>query len=160
MVAICFAHLPDRPSHGYPAVNTRCIFYRIQPKLSDPDNFTLCPVLDLANHSSGRTHIFPVVDSEVWGEVAKKPPKYFVFYGPSEEPVQQGQQLYLRYGAHSNAFLFTEYGFVNEVIDDAITNNTYAGEVDVQELVEGVFAEKGSLGIRLKEILMDEGYWG
>ncbi|KAI0721711.1 SET domain-containing protein [Cerioporus squamosus] len=140
--------------------NTRCIFYRIQPALSDPDNFALCPILDFANHHIGRTHIFPVVDSDVWGGVAKKPPKYFLFFGPSQEAIRQGEQLYLQYGTHSNAFLFSEYGFVNDIPDGAIASGAYGGEVDVQELVEELFADKTSLGPRLKKALMNEGYWG
>ncbi|RPD66070.1 SET domain-containing protein [Lentinus tigrinus ALCF2SS1-7] len=140
-------------------VNTRCIFYRIQPTLSHPDNFTLCPVLDFANHSSGHTHIFPVVDSDVWGGVAKKPPKYFIFFSPSQETIQQGQQLYLQYGMHPNTFLFSEYGFVNDVPQGAIKSGAYAGEVDVQEPVEELFAQH-VLGPRLKAVLTDESYWG
>ncbi|TFK92414.1 SET domain-containing protein [Polyporus arcularius HHB13444] len=141
-------------------VNTRCIFWRIQPTLSDQDNFTLCPVLDFANHNSGHSHIFPVVDSDIWGGVAKKPPKYFVFFGPSQGAVSEGQQLYLQYGTHSNAFLFSEYGFVNDFPEGAVASGAYAGEVDVHELVEELFAQKALLGSRLKEVLTDEGYWG
>ena len=72
LVFLVTAHLA---SHANPPVNTRCIFYRIQPNLSDPDNFTLCPILDFANHSHGKTYIFPVIDSEIWEFVAKKTPK-------------------------------------------------------------------------------------
>ncbi|KAI1795938.1 SET domain-containing protein [Ganoderma leucocontextum] len=141
-------------------VNTRCIFYRIRANRADPDNLTLCPVLDFANHSNCRTHIFPVIDSEVWGVVTKKPSKYFVFFGPSQDPIVKGQELYLQYGDHSNSFLFSEYGFVNGFSEGAHKSGAYSGQVDVQELVEGLFVEKGSLGTRMKSTLEDEGYWG
>ncbi len=147
------------PSHVYFSVNTRCIFYRIRANRADPDNFTLCPVLDFANHSDGRTQIFPAIDSEVWGAVVKKPSKYFVFSGPSQDAIARGQELYLQYGAHPNSFLFSEYGFVNGVPEGAIKDGAYAGQVDVQELVEALFAEQGSLGTRMKSALEDEGYW-
>ncbi|KAI0748057.1 SET domain-containing protein [Daedaleopsis nitida] len=141
-------------------VNTRCIFYRIRSTLSDLDNFTLCPVLDFANHSNGPTQIFPVVDSEAWAVVTKKYPKYFLFFGPSRDAVSSGQELYLQYGKHSNSFLLTEYGFVNQVADGVIRSGAYAGEVDVQELVEELFAQNTSLGSRLRVVLEEEGYWG
>ncbi|TBU50703.1 SET domain-containing protein [Dichomitus squalens] len=143
-----------------PLVNTRCIFYRIRANRADPDNFTLCPVLDFANHYHGQTHIFPVIDSEPWSAETKKLPKYFTFFSPSQEGLTKGQELYLRYGSHSNSLLFAEYGFVNVVPGGAIKSGEYPGEVDVEELVEYQFTEKGSLGARMKSALEDEGYWG
>lgn len=117
-------------------------------------------MLDFANHSNGRTHIFPVVDSEVWGAVVKKPSKYFIFFGPSQDTVAEGQELYLQYGDHPNAFLFSEYGFVNEIPEGAIESGVYSGQVDVQELVEELFAGRGPLGVQMRSALEDEGYWG
>ncbi|KAI0807377.1 SET domain-containing protein [Fomes fomentarius] len=140
-------------------VNTRCIFYRIRPALSDPDNFALCPILDFANHSPGQTHIFPVIDSEVWAVISKKSPKNFIFFGPSSTSVSSGQELYLQYGAHPNSFLFSEYGFVNRIPDGAIIAGEYSGEVDVQDPVEELVA-KSPLGPRFKSILEAKGYWG
>lgn len=146
-------------SHGNSSVNTRCIFYRLRSTLADSGNFTLCPVLDFANHNYGRTHIFPVIDSEIWGVVAKKTPKHYLFLGPSKDAISQGQELYLQYGNHCNAFLFSEYGFVNTIRADDIASGSYAGEVDVQELVEILFAENAMVS-QLKPILESEGYWG
>ena len=142
-----------------PPVNTRCIFYRIQPNLSDPDNFTLCPLLDFANHSHGKTYIFPVIDSEIWEFVAKKTPKHYLFYGPSQDTISHGQELYLQYGAHANSFLFSEYGFVNNISPGAVVSGAYPGEVDVQELVEALFTAHAS-GSQLRAALESEGYWG
>ena len=156
---LCYV-LAFPPSHVCSLVNTRCIFYRIRANRADPDNFTLCPVLDFANHSNGGSCIFPVVDSGIWSVVSKKPLKHFTFFGPSQEAIPEGQELFLQYGDHSNSFLFAEYGFVNEVPDGATKGGAYAGQVDVQELVEELFAEWGPVGIRMKSALQDEGYWG
>ena len=141
-------------------VNTRCIFYRIRANRADPDNFTLCPVLDFANHNHNRADIHPVIDSEGWGVVARKPPKYFVFFGPSQNGLCRGQELYLQYGSHSNNLLFSEYGFINQIPEGAIKDDEYPGQVEVDELVEQLFAEKGLPGTRMKSALENEGYWG
>ena len=116
-------------------------------------------MLDFANHYHGRTHIFPVVDNTVWGGVSKKPPKHYVFLGPSQDPITRGQELYLQYGAHSNSFLFAEYGFANNITSRDSISGDYPGEVDVEELVEALFADH-SLSSRLKSVLDSEGYWG
>ncbi|KAI0670446.1 SET domain-containing protein [Trametes maxima] len=142
-------------------VNTRCIFYRTRHKRSDPDNFTLCPVLDFANHGVGRTHIFPVIDSEAWGApvpLAKAEP--YAFFGTSEQSIAEGEELLLKYGSHSNSFLFTEYGFVNICSEGAVLNGDQSGEVDVQEIVEELLEKAGPVKVLIKRTLEDSRYWG
>ncbi|OBZ75388.1 Ribosomal lysine N-methyltransferase set11 [Grifola frondosa] len=140
-------------------VNTRCIFYRVRAARSDPDNLTLCPILEMANHFWGQTHISPVIDSELWDVRARKK-KDFVFLSCADAPIEQGQELLLHYGSHSNKTLFVEYGFVNRISRNAIATGKYDGELDVQDLVEKMFVDRGSLGSWMKTVLEDEGYWG
>ncbi|KAH9901320.1 SET domain-containing protein [Cubamyces lactineus] len=149
-------------------VNTRCIFYRIRQNRSDPDNFTLCPILDFANHGTERTHIFPVVESEIWGTAGQRTPAgrkkakadTFAFYGPSDITVSQGRELLLKYGAHSNRFLFSEYGFVTRFRPSDMSSGSFEGEVDVQEFVEEMIEKAGPIKTVIKFTLEDSGYWG
>ncbi|KAI9064369.1 SET domain-containing protein [Trametes sanguinea] len=149
-------------------VNTRCIYYRLRQNRSDPDNFTLCPILDFANHGPEVTHIFPVVESDIWDVTIPRAPSSlkraktdpFVFFGPSDSGVPSGQELLLKYGAHSNRFLFVEYGFVNSFDEGAALDGRYPGEVDVQELVEDLIAQVGPAKALIKSTLEEAGYWG
>ena len=84
----------------------------------------------------------------------------FTLSSPSGIHIKTGDELYLRYGAHSNATLFVEYGFVTNVSPDLIESGEYPGEVDVQTSVEALFKVRGELGTIMKEILEVEGYWG
>ncbi|KAI0362021.1 SET domain-containing protein [Trametes cingulata] len=166
-------HLPDTQDllpdflWAWLNVNTRCIYYRIRQNKADPDNFTLCPILDFANHGSGRTHIFPVISADIWGLTEdsgqgnrrRRRTDSYTFLGPSGYSLSAGDELLLKYGAHSNRFLFTEYGFVNP-LKDVTSSSEYSGEVDVQDLVEDLIRQAGSVGPIIKSTLEEAGYWG
>ncbi|EMD38538.1 hypothetical protein CERSUDRAFT_135411, partial [Gelatoporia subvermispora B] len=144
-------------------VNTRCIYYRIRPQSkSDPDNMTLCPILDFANHHWGRTQIVPVIDSDIWAvPPGRKAGDDFQFLSTADGTIQEGQELYLQYGHHSNRTLMTEYGFVNRFTTDAVASGQFSAEVDVQDIMEALFLRRGgSMNTLLRTILEDEGYWG
>lgn len=83
-----------------------------------------------------------------------------MFIASSEKPIQTDDELFLRYGSHSNQVLFVEYGFVNLWKEGACQKGKFNGEVDVQDAVEELVSAKGSTGEVLKEILEEEGYWG
>jgi hypothetical protein len=74
--------------------------------------------------------------------------------------VQGGEEIYLCYGAHANRTLFVEYGFINELPEAAAMSDEYNGEVDVQDIIEQLYEDKGALGMWMKSILEDNGYWG
>ncbi|KAI8998695.1 SET domain-containing protein [Trametes punicea] len=148
-------------------VNTRCIYYRLRQSRSDPDNFTMCPILDFANHGPARTHIFPVIESDIWDVTTPRAPgsklsdtDTFVFFGPSDYLVPKGQELLLHYGSHSNCFLFAEYGFVNSFPDGAIASGIFVGEVDLQDFIEEMIERAGPNGSLIKSTLQAAGYWG
>jgi len=103
-----------------------------------------------------------VIDSDIWATPpGRKSGDDFEFLSTTDHPIEQGQELYLQYGHHSNRALFTEYGFVNRVSTTAVASGQFSGEIDVQALVEVLFLSRGgSLRDLLRTILEDEGYWG
>jgi len=120
---------------------------------------TLCPILDFANHTAISPFVFPkATHGELWDTGPSPKRKFgddFTLLAPTDGFTAAGTQLYLRYGLHTNATLFTEYGFVNrgpreDVSDEAILDS----------LVEDMFQRRGELGEWMKTVLTDEGYWG
>ncbi|GAA5978215.1 hypothetical protein JCM10908_004275 [Rhodotorula pacifica] len=128
---------------GWQNVNTRCIYFDIDGKREN--NLTLCPVIDMINHSPGRT--------------TKPDPRLssLTFCAPaanSPDPVlHDGDELSFQYGSHEDAFLLAEYGFV--VGEENVYN-----AVEVDRFVEALFDAQGDEGVLKKGVLKDEGYWG
>jgi hypothetical protein len=142
------------------AANTRCIYYQLNASRSDPDNLTMCPILDFANHTSTSKHMSPVPPgSRTWATPSGKTQGDLAFLSP-RDILQQCEEIYLCYGAHANRTLFVEYGFTNELPELAAISDEFYGEVDIQEVVEWLFENKGALGTWMKSILEDNGYWG
>ncbi|KAF9477385.1 SET domain-containing protein [Pholiota conissans] len=145
-------------------VNTRCVYHRLMKSRSDPDNMTLCPILDFANHAENPPYCIPLpTKSEIWntGPLGKgKFGEKFVLLSPSPSTTSAGSEIYLRYGPHSNATLFSEYGFVLPHDTTGFGEDGYIGEFELLEPVEALFKERGVVGVWMKEILVAEGYWG
>ena len=148
-------------------VNTRCIYYQLSPTPSAPENLTLCPVLDFANHAPENTHIIPVLPSTLFPATPGSSKRGnsglagdYMFIASSDTPVRKNEELYLRYGAHANRTLFVEYGFVSSWNEGDCREGNFNGEVDVQDIMEDLFASRGIVGQVLKDILEEEGYWG
>ncbi|KZP12004.1 SET domain-containing protein [Athelia psychrophila] len=143
-------------------VNTRCIYYQVHASRSSPDNLTMCPILDFANHTSTSRHMSPVpIDFRSLSTLPRGSPKkgQLVFVSP-REAIEEGEEIFLCYGAHANRTLFVEYGFVNDIPIGAEHSDEYNGEVDVQDIVERLFTEAGPQGMWLKGVLEDNAYWG
>lgn len=142
-------------------VNTRCIFYRLKEAKSDPDNLTLCPILDFANHSIVLPSMTPrATDADIWDMPLKRRVEPFSLMSPARTTTKAGDELYLRYGFHTNQFLFVEYGFSAAVSEHEVLSGVQQADIDITPTVEEVFARKGKVGEWLKEQLLDEGYWG
>jgi len=143
-------------------VNTRCIYHRLKASRSDPDNITLCPILDFANHNPILPHALPSPsDAGIWNTAPRsKLGDDFTLMSPANSNIEQGQELYLCYGAHANRTLFVEYGFVNEFSARILSRGEFHGEVDVQELVEHLFDQREAIGKWMRGTLENEGYWG
>ncbi len=141
-------------------VNTRSIYHRLAKAQSSPDNMTLCPVLDFANHTYTSSSAYP--QAERWDSRPSsrcKSGENFVLLSPSTVTILSGEEIFLRYGMHSNSTLFTEYGFVN-VVDWSNLPEGFSAEVDMDNHVEPLFEQKGEVGQWMKNILQEEGYWG
>jgi len=77
-----------------------------------------------------------------------------------KEGLQEGEEIYLCYGAHTNRTLFVEYGFTNQLPEKLATSDKFNGEVDLQDIVEWLFEDKGAQGVWMRSVLEDNGYWG
>ncbi|OJA21605.1 hypothetical protein AZE42_01659 [Rhizopogon vesiculosus] len=148
----------ETPSSTSPPVNTRCIYYRLKSSKEDPDNLTLCPILDFANHTAKGSHMTPVPsEADIWNTAPVKPiGKGFKFVSPADTAVQEGEEIFLTYGPHPNRTLFVEYGFVSKSSGEAEVTD---GEVDIQDLVGSLILDQ-KLGAFVRSVLEDEGYWG
>jgi ribosomal lysine N-methyltransferase 2 len=140
MVRKCILVVVIRTGTHLFIVNTRCVYHRLYSSQSHPDNLTLCPLLDLANHTSSLAHASSIEPIPT-------------FFSPSASFLKKGDEVYLRYGPHSSTTLFTEYGFVER-------DPLHGGQVDVSDILESLFHEKGPLGDWMKTTLQAKNYWG
>ncbi|KAF9532962.1 hypothetical protein CPB83DRAFT_846676 [Crepidotus variabilis] len=148
---------------GWLNVNTRCIYHRLAKTRSHPDNMTLCPILDFANHTPKEPYTYPrASQAELWNTgPSRKFGENFILQSPASCIVPPGTELFLRYGMHANSTLFTEYGFVNMVKwSDPAQDISAETESQVDSSVEKLFEERGPIGSWMKNVLLDEGYWG
>ncbi|KDR81593.1 hypothetical protein GALMADRAFT_239640 [Galerina marginata CBS 339.88] len=149
---------------GWLNVNTRCVYHRLAKTRSDQDNMTLCPILDFANHTTTPPYTLPqATHAELWDTGPSTKRKFgddFVLLSPSTASSSRGGELFLRYGAHSNATLFAEYGFVNLPSPEWTHDEASGGEVELGHLVEDLFRGRAEVGSWMKEVLVEEGYWG
>ncbi|KAJ7172493.1 hypothetical protein C8R46DRAFT_893627 [Mycena filopes] len=139
---------------GWLNVNTRCIYHRLKGTRSHPDNLTLCPILDFANHAVAGPCMTPHI-SDAEGSNTSPIPRLgdpLTLLSP-DTPSEPGQELYLTYAAHPNRTLFVEYGFVVRCASD-----DPRAEVQVQDLAEPLFETED--GAVKKKMLEESGYWG
>lgn len=115
-------------------INTRTFYHttpRTKKSLLKDDRIALQPVADLFNHSpDGCTVSY----------------SYQGFTITTTKPASKGEELFIRYGFHSNDFLLTEYGFILE-------SNT-SDSVCLDEYI------KPLLNKEKKSMLDGRGYWG
>ncbi|KAJ1311048.1 hypothetical protein OPQ81_009553 [Rhizoctonia solani] len=138
--------LPEDYIWAWLNVNTRCLYHDLD-FLQSSDNVTMCPILDFANHTS-MDSVSIIQDEFALGDG-------MAF--STSSPIKEGDQIYLRYGGHSNAFLFSEYGFVLplDLKKAHITNAEITIDSDVEELL------RGAKNFKCKEqLLKDKNYWG
>lgn len=130
---------------------------------------TLCPILDFANHAPERTSIIPVLSSSAHPPAprrSKSKSKLFggdyVFNSSNERTIAKGEELFLKYGSHSNHKLFCEYGFVNGWREGDCLRGDFFGDVSVENYIVNSLFSKISKAINswLEETLKEEGYWG
>ncbi|KAL5490358.1 hypothetical protein ACEPAI_5191 [Sanghuangporus weigelae] len=138
---------------GWLVVNSRSLYMDIFRRKLPFSNLTLCPLIDFANHTSSsslprakwRDAPKSVRDHRVVGGPLKA---YDYCFLPPDQTMSEGDELFLKYGEHSNRTLFAEYGFV----DDG-----GGREVDVSDLVDGLVNKKRSRNL-ICELLSDAAY--
>lgn len=89
-------------------------------------------------------------EAVIWG-ITMKDSGYFTFAMLQGHSAEAGQELFLRYGKHSNRTLFVQYGFVD-------TSPEKEGEVDVTDILDDIIGAKGPVGTWMTEVLEEEGY--
>ncbi|KAL5529173.1 hypothetical protein ACEPAG_5147 [Sanghuangporus baumii] len=135
---------------GWLVVNSRSLYMDIFRRKLPFSNLTLCPLIDFANHTSSsslprakwRDAPKSVRDHRVVGGPLKA---YDYCFLPPDQTMNEGEELFLKYGEHSNRTLFAEYGFV----DDSASQ-----EVDVSDLVDELVNKKGPREL-IGELLSD-----
>ncbi|KAL3234905.1 Ribosomal lysine N-methyltransferase 2 [Nakaseomyces bracarensis] len=94
----------------YFTINSRCLYAEIPDKKDDiASRFTLVPYVDYLNHTTDvDVHCYPRINynKQDYCGVGQ-----FTIYSGTYRYQTVGEELYLNYGAHSNDFLFNEYGF-------------------------------------------------
>jgi hypothetical protein len=124
---------------------------------------TLCPILDFANHSARPPYMIPKATQAELRDTAPSPKRKFgeslVLLSPSMT-TNPNKELFLKYGAHSNSTLFTEYGFVADFSVEEPAPEASRGEVELDGVIEALFNKRGLLGSWMREVLVVEGYWG
>lgn len=147
-------------------VNTRCVFLPLG--LADhADNFTLVPVLDMANHTSDIALECKVKYTAGGGITLHAPAATSRSNSVLNQGLRTGDECFITYGPHSNESLLSEYGFilpgrldfVQSSTDSEWTGNQYV-DVLVDAEVQSMLEEQGSEGLRKIELLQDRGYWG
>ena len=133
---------------------------RIKETPTDEANVTLCPILDFSNHDWRHSHVRPVFSSRIWSTRPKAEVPFQFLATENLEEMEVGKEICLRYGGHSNQRLFVEYGFVNTVSNEDMESGTYPAEADVQAIVIDLFERQGAVGLWMRRILENEGYWG
>ncbi|SNX85480.1 related to RKM2 - ribosomal protein lysine methyltransferase [Melanopsichium pennsylvanicum] len=143
-------------------VNTRCVFSPLN--LADhADNFTLAPMLDMANHTPD-----PVLECKV----RYAPDGGLELCAPNtiSSPIDTGDECFITYGPHSNQVLLSEYGFVlpphlSFRADDgggqsgAEWKASRYVDVILDREVESLLKAQGESGERKIELLQNRGYW-
>lgn len=157
-------------------VNSRCVFLPLG--LSDhADNFTLAPMLDMANHTPDPAFECKVRYAKGGGlelcvptrEQMTRPDVVLYSFRPGEE-------CFITYGPHSNEALLSEYGFVLPAklffLQHASMSDGYEEKktkrwrgsryVDVllDDEVERFLEAQGTDGAAKIELLQNRGYWG
>lgn len=122
----------------------------------------MCPILDFANHTNNLPHTYPEPSrAEIWDQSPSNGfGDDFVLLSPKDKTLYPGEEVFLKYGAHSNRTLFTEYGFINNLDTDGLANSRLDCEADIAWRMLRFFAKRGNIGAWMEELLRSTNYWG
>jgi hypothetical protein len=134
------------------SVNTRCVYLPLGLK-PHADNFTLAPLLDMANHT---------FDEDKECKVEWLPARALQL-AAARDGLKEGDQLFISYGPHSNGFLLAEYGFTMPYAAPSGEIGRWHGnpfcEIKVDHMIDRLVASQGKQGQAKKALLVEMGYW-
>lgn len=138
---------------GWLCVNSRCVYMDLR-YVRHEDNFTLAPLLDMANHTF------------VQGEECKVrfSPEGMELCAPAQRTLRAGDEVCITYGPHANATLLVEYGFL--LAPKAAWHNASSwdgnphAELMVDDAIAARFQAEGEEGAWKVQRLEEEGYSG
>lgn len=134
---------------GWLCVNSRCVYMDLR-YVRHEDNFTLAPLLDMANHTSAAGQECKVRFSEEGMELC------------AQQALREGDEVCITYGPHANATLLVEYGFL--IAQKAASGNVWDGNPHAELVVDDAIAERfraeGGMGAWKMQRLEEEGYSG
>lgn len=136
---------------GWLCTNSRCVYMDLN-YVRHEDNFTLAPLLDMANHTA-RTELECKVRYSRSDGLELCAPR---------QPLSPGDEVCITYGPHGNAMLLVEYGFVLPMTLHPETpwpGNPHS-DVSVDDMVLTLLDEQGAIGAWKRALLQSEGYWG
>lgn len=148
--------------------NSRCVYQKMH-YASHSDDFTLAPLLDMANHSAS-----PRLESKVQYDARDGLELRAPRSPGGTAGLRCGDEVCITYGPHSNAMLLAEYGFVlprdvraaaewdaadGASHETAWRGNRYCG-IDVDDEVAQLFAEQGAVGMWKIDLMESAAYWG
>ncbi|KIX03212.1 uncharacterized protein Z518_06764 [Rhinocladiella mackenziei CBS 650.93] len=126
--------------HAWLLVNSRTFYYTSPDPNESPreadDCLALVPYADYFNHTAGISGCCKVSYYSSGFEIC----------APPDRQVDQGQELYISYGNHSNDVLLVEYGFI-------LDENKW-DEISLDEVMGPLFDES------TKNRLDEAGFWG
>lgn len=147
-------------------VNTRCVSFDIGKK-HHAENIVLAPAFDMANHSPKSKvmamvtpHTLTMYSPSRWQAISpltKRPSDSSPPSSPSGSSIKppcirQGEEITFTYGPHSNATLFTEYGFITS------EHNPW-DSIDVTDQIVALFDHSNQTHLTKIELLKSTDYW-
>lgn len=145
---------------GWLCTNSRCVYMDLG-YAQHPDNFTLAPLLDMANHTAV-PWLECKVRYDVRGGLELLAPSQPRPDGAGRQGWRKGDEVCITYGAHANTTLLAEYGFVlpsNLHPDDAYYTGNRYNDVLLDEAIIALLDTQGDVGQWKRELLESEGYW-
>lgn len=145
---------------GWMCTNSRCVYMDLG-YAQHPDNFTLAPLLDMANHTAV-PWLECKVRYDVRGGLELLAPSQPRPERAGRQGWRKGDEVCITYGAHANTTLLAEYGFVLPADlhpDDAYYTGNRYNDVLLDEAIITLLDTQGDVGQWKRELLESEGYW-
>ncbi|CAO1639013.1 unnamed protein product [Sympodiomycopsis kandeliae] len=103
-------------AHSWLSINSRSVYFNLLLPRHE-DNFTLVPILDMANHTNDPNAICSIHPLNSMGNIIPEPSRsstksYGLAMKASNSAIQAGNEVLIQYGARDDSILLSEYGFL------------------------------------------------